>query len=315
VPKVVAHPEHNRTKSGYPAAMIDVVAGSPAWPEQLVGVIPGGGSGQRLAPLPCSKELLPLGFRATAQGPRPKVIANYLLDALREARVEQVYWLIDRSKTDIVTYFGGGAEFGVQLAYAPTEASPSVVHTLVSAAAFLRGRHVLFGFPDIVFEPATALVALSRRLFERGADVVLGAVPAPPEIAADRVHVGPEGRALEIRIKPPHSEWPHVWILAAWAPSFTRFLEAWLPARARSGGASGSGAPELYLGHAIQAAIEAGMSIEVETFQEGSFIDVGTAPGYARALRRYGTVGALESPLTAPGSAAVVSSDEPQAPA
>jgi glucose-1-phosphate thymidylyltransferase len=292
--------------------MSDVVAGSEAGPGQVVGVIPGGGSGQRLAPLPCSKELLPLGFRATPQGPRPKVIANYLVDALREARVEQVYWLIDRSKTDIVQYFGGGAEFGVQLAYAPTEGSPSVVHTLVSAASFLRGRHVLFGFPDIVFEPPGALAALRRRLFERGADVVLGAVPAPPEIAADRVRVGPDGRALEIRIKPPHSAWPDVWILAAWAPSFTSFLERWLPTRARSGAASGSGASELYLGHAIQAAIEAGMSIEVETFQDGSFIDVGTAPGLARALRRYGTVGALESPPSPAGGAAALSADEPQ---
>jgi glucose-1-phosphate thymidylyltransferase len=289
--------------------MSDVDAGSEAWPGQVVGVIPGGGSGQRLAPLPCSKELLPLGFRSTVQGPRPKVIANYLVDALCEARVEQVYWLIDRSKTDIVMYFGGGAEFGVQLAYVPTQGSPSVVHTLVSAAAFLRDRHVLFGFPDIVFEPVGALAVLRRRLFERGADVVLGAVPAPPEIAADRVRVGPDGRALEIRIKPPHCQWPEVWILAAWAPSFTRFLERWLPARASSGAAPGSAASELYLGHALQAAIEAGMSIEVETFQDGSFIDVGTAPGFARALGRYGTLGALESPLCAPGGAADVSTD------
>lgn len=283
--------------------MSDLDAGSGAWPGQMVGVIPGGGSGQRLAPLPCSKELLPLGFRATAEGPRPKVIANYLVDALREAGVEQVYWLIDRSKTDIVQYFGGGADFGLQLAYLPTQGSPSVVHTLVSAAAFLRGRHVLFGFPDIVFEPASALGALRRRLFESGADVVLGAVPAPPEIAADRVRVGKDGRALEIRIKPSHSEWTDVWMLAAWAPSFTRFIELWLPARRSSDAARGNTASELYLGHALQAAIEAGMSIEVETFQSGSFIDVGTAPGFARALSRYGTLGALESPLAPPGSA------------
>jgi len=278
--------------------MSDVDAGSEAWPGEVVGVIPGGGSGQRLAPLPCSKELLPLGFRATPQGPRPKVIANYLVDALREARVEQVYWLIDRSKTDIVQYFGSGAEFGLQLAYVPTAGSPSVVHTLVSAAAFLRGRHVLFGFPDIVFEPPNALAVLRRRLFERGADVVLGAVPAPPEIAADRVRVGKQGRALEIQIKPSHSEWPDVWVLAAWAPSFTRFIELWLLERASSDTARESAAAELYLGHALQAAIEAGMSIEVETFQGGNFIDVGTAPGFGRALGRYGGLGPLESLLS-----------------
>lgn len=259
-----------------------------------MGVIPGGGSGQRMAPLPCSKELLPLGFRSTEQGPRPRVIASYLLEALREAGAEQVYWLIDRSKTDIVSYFGDGAELGLQLAYAPTWASPSVVHTLDGARGFLRDAHVLFGFPDIVFEPAHALRALRERLLRSGADVVLGAVPAPAEQVGDRVHLDPSGRALEVRIKPTGCSWPHIWMLAAWAPSFTGFLQRWLEERAASAVVRSGTATELYLGHAMQAGIEAGLSIEVETFQGGSFIDVGTPAGFARALARYGALGVTE---------------------
>lgn len=259
---------------------------------RVIGAIPGGGSGQRMAPLPCSKELLPLGFRSTEQGPRPRVIASYLLEALRLGGAEQVYWLIDRSKTDIVQYFGDGAEAGVQLAYAPTCSSPSVVHTLHGARGFLRDAHVLFGFPDIVFEPATALRALRERLLRSGADVVLGAVPAPPEQVGDRVLLDPAGRALEVRIKPVGSSWPHIWMLAAWAPSFTLFLQRWLEARsaAHTAGREGS-APELYLGHVMQAGIEAGLRIEVEAFESGSFIDVGTPAGFSLALQRYGSVG------------------------
>jgi glucose-1-phosphate thymidylyltransferase len=146
---------------------------------------------------------------------------------------------------------------------------------------------VLFGFPDIIFEPA----ALARRVWERlrsgGADVVLGAVHAPPEQIADRVLVGPAGRVLEVRVKPLDSPWPDAWILAAWAPGFTRFLHSWLAEQQAR-----PGAPlrtELYMGHVVQAAISAGMSVVVETLHEGSFIDAGTAAGLASAVGRYGT--------------------------
>lgn len=273
-----------RPDSGYPARM------------RLLGVIPGGGRGRRLAPLPCSKELLTVGFRATPEGPRPKVVASYLLDSMREAGIDQAFWLLDRSKTDILQYFGNGAEVGVQLAYLPTLASPSVVHTLDGARAFLSDAHVLFGFPDIVFEPVHALRSLRQRLLSGRADVVLAALPAPPQQLADRLRLDAAGRVLEVRVHPVDSDWPHAWILAAWAPSFTRFLERWLLARESLASATLQPASaELYLGHVLQAAIEANLTIEAETFQLGSFIDVGTASGMAAAVRRYGTLG-LELP-------------------
>jgi hypothetical protein len=46
----------------------------------------------------------------------------------------------------------------------------------------------------------------------------------------------------------------------------------------------------------MQAAIEAGLSIEVETFQFGSFIDAGTAAGFAAAALRYGEHGLEPGP-------------------
>jgi glucose-1-phosphate thymidylyltransferase len=274
-------------KSGYRWGVSDSDPVARERLAELVGVIPAGGGAGRLAPLPCSKELLPLGFRPTRWGPRPKVIGNYLLDAFRLAGAQQAFWLIDRNKTDLVQYFGGGADFGIQLAFLPIQNSPSVVHTIAAAYGFLRDRHVLFGFPDIVFEPENALRVLWERLQQRGADVVLGAVPAPSTQAADRVLVGPDGRALEIRVKPIDSPWSNAWILAAWAPRFTRFLQEWLEVQHPALPEAGAPAPELYLGHVLQAAIVEGLWVQVETFQNGSFIDLGTAAGFARAQRRY----------------------------
>lgn len=254
-----------------------------------VGVIPGGGGAARLAPLPFSKELLPIGFRRTPLGPRPKVIANYLLDALASAGVRRVYWLLDKRKSDVLGYFGSGAELGVRIGYVPTEGSPSVVHTLDGAHAFLRGEHVLFGFPDIVFEPADAPARLWERLLRRRLDVVLGAVPAAPGVIADRVELGPDGELLKVRVKPLDRATDPAWVLAAWTPRFTAFLHAWLASHERGARAAGA---ELYLGHVVEAAREAGLSIEVETFPSGCFIDAGTPEGLALAVERYGGIDA-----------------------
>jgi glucose-1-phosphate thymidylyltransferase len=254
-----------------------------------VGVIPGGGGATRLAPLPFSKELIPIGFRQTPLGPRPKVIANYLMDSLRDAGTRRVYWLLDRRKADVLGHFGSGASFGVHLAFVPTEVSPSVVHTLDAAYEFLRGQHVLFGFPDIIFEPADALARLWERLCSRQQDVVLGAVPAAAHVIADRVELDAVGKLLRVRVKPLDRGADPAWILAAWTPRFTSFLHGWLEQRGQEPG--GSGSAELYLGHAIEAARQAGLSIEVETFPEGCFIDAGTPEGLALAIERYGAIG------------------------
>jgi glucose-1-phosphate thymidylyltransferase len=263
----------------------------PAQPLEFVGVIPGGGGATRLAPLPFSKELLPIGFRETSQGPRPKVIANYFIDSLRAAGVRRVFWLLDKQKADVIGYFGSGERFGVQLAYVPVEASPSVVHTLDRARDFLRDAHVLFGFPDIIFEPFDALARLSARLAAGGADVVLGAVPAPSEVIADRVELGAGGELLKIRVKPLDRGADPVWIVAAWSACFTDFLHTWLEQRSAAPASPSEGARELYIGHAIEAAREAGLSIAVETFPDGCFIDAGTPDGLVAALQRHGAIG------------------------
>jgi glucose-1-phosphate thymidylyltransferase len=268
-----------------------------------VGVIPGGGGASRLAPLPFSKELYPVGFRETPAGPRPKAIVNYLIDALQLGGARRAFWLLDKRKADVFGYFGGGAGFGLQLGYVPTEASPSVVHTLVSGSAFFEGQPVLFGFPDIIFEPADAFARLWQRLQRGGADVVLGAAPAPPEQIADRVELDASGALRAVRVKPLDRPQDPAWFIAAWQPAFTDFLRTWLERDPRV--AEGSSPSELYLGHAVEAARRGGMSVDVETFQDGCFIDAGTPEGLRLALARHGAAGGVtaagaRAPLGAP---------------
>ena len=54
---------------------------------EVVGLVPAGGQAERIAPLPCSKELFPLGFQfmAGSSQPRPMVVCHYLVEKFQLA--------------------------------------------------------------------------------------------------------------------------------------------------------------------------------------------------------------------------------------
>ena len=72
----------------------------------LIGLIPAGGSATRIAPLPCSKEVYPVGFQRSADGsvPRPKVACEYLLERMRLAGVNRAYIVLREGKWDIPAF-------------------------------------------------------------------------------------------------------------------------------------------------------------------------------------------------------------------
>ncbi|MBE7444988.1 MAG: hypothetical protein HS132_06975 [Planctomycetia bacterium] len=61
----------------------------------VIDLIPVAGTASRIAPLPCSKELYPVGFRSVNGGNeiRPKVVIHYLLKKMRLAN-NQYEWLL-----------------------------------------------------------------------------------------------------------------------------------------------------------------------------------------------------------------------------
>ncbi|HEY7213872.1 MAG TPA: hypothetical protein VIC28_04540 [Thermoanaerobaculia bacterium] len=125
-------------------------------PFPLVGLIPAAGRAERLGPLPCSKELLPVGFRETPKGPVPKVVGHYLLERFRAGGIRQVFMVLHESKWDIPRYFGSGEIADVALAYLSIPGSRSVPETLDRAYPFVRDSLVALGFPDVIFEPVDA---------------------------------------------------------------------------------------------------------------------------------------------------------------
>jgi len=71
----------------------------------MIGIIPAAGAGQRIQPLGCSKELLPVGSRHVDGVERPRAVAEFLVERMIAAGATQICMVISAEKTDIVKYF------------------------------------------------------------------------------------------------------------------------------------------------------------------------------------------------------------------
>src|SRR5262245_55704587 len=122
---------------------------------ELVGLIPAAGQATRIAPLPCSKEIFPVGFRTEPQSGtvRPKVVSHYLLEKMRRAGITRAYLVLRSGKWDIPAYYGDGAMLDMHLAYLLMGRPFGPPYTLDQAYPFLQNALVAFGFPDILFTP------------------------------------------------------------------------------------------------------------------------------------------------------------------
>lgn len=245
----------------------------------LVGVIPAAGRAERLGPLPCSKELLPIGFRPTPRGPAPKVACHYLLERFRAAGIRRAFLVLHESKWDVARYLGTGELADLALAYLSIPGSRSVPETLDRAYPFVEGARVALGFPDILFEPADAYARLLERQDATGADLVLGLFPTARCQTTDMVDCGPDGRVRRIEVRPASTSLRFNWLIAVWTPVFTRHLHEWFRAAATAGEG------ELQIGAVVRAAVEAEMRVEGVEFPEGWFRDVGTPGDLAEAMR------------------------------
>jgi len=249
---------------------------------EVIGLIPAGGHARRIAPLPCSKELYPIGFRAGEEsgGVRPKVVCHYLLEKLASAGVTRAYIVLRQGKWDIPSYLGDGTIVKIHLAYLMMRVPFGPPYTLDQAYPFLNDATVAFGFPDILFEPDDAFIKLLDRQVATGADVVLGLFPTDQTRVMDMVKVSENGEALAIVIQPPQTKLQDAWIIAVWTPVFTQFMHEHLR-RLQNGKELDMEwnlhkQRELSIGQVFQAAIREGLHVQTVRFPKHTFLDIGT---------------------------------------
>jgi glucose-1-phosphate thymidylyltransferase len=243
----------------------------------VLGLIPAAGRAERLGRLPCSKELLPVGFRETP----PKVACHYLLDRFRAAGIRRAFLVLHESKWDVARYFGTGAIADMALAYLSIPGSRSVPETLDNAFPFVQHSLVALGFPDCLFEPADAYARLLERQTATGADLVLGLFPTERCRTTDMVDCGPDGRVRRIEVRPESTSLRYNWLIAVWTPVFTRYLHEAVRSSPQEGG-------ELQIGALVRSAVESGLHAEGVEFPEGWFRDIGTPGDLAEAMESLG---------------------------
>ena len=88
-------------------------------------------------------------------------------------------------------------------------------------------------------------------------------------------------------IKPRQTRLRYSWCIAAWRPSFTRFMHEYLALHREADGSDQpvSEQPELFVGDVIQAAIRDGLQVDAVPFPDGVCLDIGTPEGLIQAVR------------------------------
>lgn len=262
---------------------------------EVVGLIPAGGQATRIAPLPCSKELYPVGFRRVDgdNSLRPKAVCHYLLEKMRLANIDRAYIVLREGKWDIPAYLGDGHMLDMHLAYLIMRLPFGAPYTLDQAHPFVHDMLVAFGFPDIIFQPDDAFVHLLNRQAATGADIVLGLFLADQPQKMDMVDLDADGRVRQIVIKPLQTHLRHTWFIAVWTPVFTRFMHEYLAAVQNVNGQGDDrsdvpGQRELFVGDVIQAAIQNDLRVEAVFFPDGTYLDIGTPDDLVKAVRNAG---------------------------
>ncbi len=233
--------------------------------DKAIGLIPAAGQGLRLG-LPYPKELYPI-----IRENRYKPVSQFVLDRLVHAGVEDVVFVINETKHQLLGFFGDGHRFGCRIAYAVQErrtsgnhsTSPGLAHAIDAAYHLVRGRTVFFGMADTIMEPPDVY----RRAWAAASpddDVVLVLFPTARPEKFGMVDHQPDGRVRRVVDKPRETTLTDMWGAIIWRPRFTEHLHA-----AVERGMSD-------FAEILNEAIDAGLRARGVPVGDGTFSDLGT---------------------------------------
>ena len=243
----------------------------------FLALVPAAGVASRLPQLRTSKEMssVPMHPGLGSADSKAEPVICHLLRSLRLANIIETRIVLRTGKWDIPDHLSNADWDDMNLRYTITSGTSGVPETILLGLADKPAANVLFGFPDILFEPVTAFETMSIRLLESAADVVLGAFPTRNPAKMDMIGIEADSSVSRIDIKNADSPFDLTWILAAWRQSFTAYvvdIQRDEPARVADKAAHSP----VHLGHVLQLAIEDGMRVEAQAFPGGRSIDIGT---------------------------------------
>jgi dTDP-glucose pyrophosphorylase len=233
------------------------------------GIVPAAGIGSRIQPLAFSKELLPVGARADADGERPRAVSEYLVDRMILGGADRICFVVAPGKSDILEYYGG-YRCGADVCFTVQPRPAGLCDALFRAAPFIPAdEFVLVGLPDTIWFPETALTALG----DAPLSFLLFPVERPERF--DAVLTAPDGGVREVRVKQPDPGTNWVWgAFKLSGATFHALHRLWQqPDRG-----------DEYFGTLVNAWLATGgHAVGVRAGE--AYVDVGTLPGYREAIR------------------------------
>jgi dTDP-glucose pyrophosphorylase len=240
----------------------------------MIGIIPAAGAGQRIQPLGCSKELLPVGSRTVEGVERPKAVAEYLVERMIAAGAEQICMVVSAEKTDLIRYFAERS-YAAEIFYVLQQKPLGLCDALFRAEPFARHHDaVLVGLPDTIWFPENGYRQALSVIEGTQADVSLLLFPVHNPSSFDAVVSDEYGYVQEVEVKraDAHSHW--VWgAVTATGAAFHNLKLLW-DSRHRE---------DEYLGYLLNAYMAAGNIVRATCAGE-IYMDVGTLEGYHQAL-------------------------------
>ncbi|MEM4234888.1 MAG: sugar phosphate nucleotidyltransferase, partial [Candidatus Methanomethylicaceae archaeon] len=196
---------------------------------EIVAIVPAAGRGQRLAPYPLPKELFPIGYQEVKIDgklhKRPKVVSQYLLEALAAVPITRLFFVIGSGKLDIIEYYRNGENYGFPIAYIYQTEPKGMPYALDLVTPYLKGNEiVLMGMPDTIFEPRTAFIQLVEAHQVWCSDLTLGLFKTDHPQKFGMVGLDKQNNIIEIEDKPSISRLKWMWGIVCWGPRFTSLL-------------------------------------------------------------------------------------------
>jgi glucose-1-phosphate thymidylyltransferase len=240
---------------------------------EIVGLLPAAGMGSRLGAIPCSKEIMPLGFQEqpTAGGMRQRPITTIEthLRALQLAGVARAVIAIGESKHDIVRYLGNGERYSLSIAYVYQQLLRGMPFALDLAAPWIGDATTLFAMPDTLITPVETAARLVQHHHYYSADLTLGLFPTNTPHKFGMVELDSDRHVVNLIDKPAQTDLLFMWGLAVWEPRFTRFMSSFLAQ-------SQPHNSELVLNTVFLSAMHSGLSIQAHILDGSHYADIGT---------------------------------------
>ena len=236
----------------------------------MIGIIPAAGAGERIQPLGCSKELLPVGSRLVNGVERPKAVSEYLVERMIAAGAQQICVVISAEKGDIVKYYAE-RNYAAEIFYVVQQKPQGLCDAIFRAEPFARAHEqVLIGLPDTLWFPENAYMP-ALDLEDSDFNLVLFPVSDPEHF--DSVTCDDQGYVREVEVKKTnaHSQW--IWGAVTARGESLHHLKLLWEARHRT---------DQYLGDLLNAFIDAGNTVRGRYCGE-VYMDVGTLEGYRTA--------------------------------